>query len=199
MNHFSYFKEHKNELKHHGIKGQKWGIRRFQNEDGSYTSEGKARYYGKKQLNYVKKTSADINRIIKTMNHDDRDKVLAGQDEYLTEDQYSTVVKRLIGRYKNTPVSFFDIMQEDDQNLNISLGVRSGKKYRGKGYGSKIAKQGMDWIEKNKSKLSQNTVTWGVRTDNDASIKIAKKNGFVLDDTSYSDDGKWVNYVKKIK
>ena len=32
------------ELYHHGIKGQKWGIRRFQNEDGSYTAEGKKRY-----------------------------------------------------------------------------------------------------------------------------------------------------------
>lgn len=33
-----------NELYHHGILGQKWGIRRFQNKDGSYTSAGKARY-----------------------------------------------------------------------------------------------------------------------------------------------------------
>lgn len=32
------------ELYHYGIKGQRWGIRRFQNEDGSYTSAGKKRY-----------------------------------------------------------------------------------------------------------------------------------------------------------
>lgn len=31
-------------VSHHGIKGQKWGIRRFQNRDGSLTSEGKKRY-----------------------------------------------------------------------------------------------------------------------------------------------------------
>ena len=31
-------------LVHHGIKGQKWGVRRFQNKDGSYTKEGAARY-----------------------------------------------------------------------------------------------------------------------------------------------------------
>ena len=30
-------------LAHYGIQGQKWGIRRFQNPDGSLTSEGKAR------------------------------------------------------------------------------------------------------------------------------------------------------------
>lgn len=31
-------------LAHHGILGQKWGIRRFQNKDGSLTNEGKKRY-----------------------------------------------------------------------------------------------------------------------------------------------------------
>lgn len=33
-----------NYLAHHGIKGQKWGVRRFQNEDGTRTVEGKSRY-----------------------------------------------------------------------------------------------------------------------------------------------------------
>lgn len=32
------------ELYHHGIKGMKWGIRRFQNKDGSLTPAGKKRY-----------------------------------------------------------------------------------------------------------------------------------------------------------
>ena len=32
------------EIKHHGIKGQKWGVRRYQNEDGSLTNAGKKRY-----------------------------------------------------------------------------------------------------------------------------------------------------------
>ena len=31
-------------LIHHGIKGQKWGVRRFQNEDGSLTDAGKKHY-----------------------------------------------------------------------------------------------------------------------------------------------------------
>lgn len=30
-------------LYHHGILGQKWGIRRFQNSDGTYTEAGKKR------------------------------------------------------------------------------------------------------------------------------------------------------------
>lgn len=32
-----------NYLQHHGILGQKWGVRRFQNADGSYTANGLAR------------------------------------------------------------------------------------------------------------------------------------------------------------
>lgn len=31
-------------LAHHGIKGQKWGVRRYQNEDGSLTPAGKKLY-----------------------------------------------------------------------------------------------------------------------------------------------------------
>lgn len=35
-------------ISHHGIKGQKWGIRRYQNSDGSLTDEGRRRYgFGK--------------------------------------------------------------------------------------------------------------------------------------------------------
>lgn len=30
-------------LYHHGIKGMKWGVRRYQNKDGSYTAAGKKR------------------------------------------------------------------------------------------------------------------------------------------------------------
>ena len=59
------------ELKHYGIKGMKWGVRRFQNSDGSLTADGKKRYSGdnlkdiQKQVNQgknvvdgVKKTKA---------------------------------------------------------------------------------------------------------------------------------------------
>ena len=31
-------------LSHHGIKGQRWGVRRYQNDDGTLTNAGKKRY-----------------------------------------------------------------------------------------------------------------------------------------------------------
>ena len=42
------------ELCHYGIKGQKWGVRRFQNSDGSYTSEGKRRAQQQEKKDPVK-------------------------------------------------------------------------------------------------------------------------------------------------
>ena len=41
-------KQKKNTLQHYGIAGQKWGIRRWQYEDGKFNEEGKIRYFGKK-------------------------------------------------------------------------------------------------------------------------------------------------------
>lgn len=37
-------------LQHHGILGQKWGIRRYQNFDGSYTRAGVKRYQKNKEV-----------------------------------------------------------------------------------------------------------------------------------------------------
>lgn len=34
-------------LAHHGILGQKWGVRRYQNKDGTLTEAGKKRFYNK--------------------------------------------------------------------------------------------------------------------------------------------------------
>lgn len=43
------------EMYHHGIKGQRWGIRRYQNEDGSLTPEGQKRYERDVRENNAKK------------------------------------------------------------------------------------------------------------------------------------------------
>lgn len=49
------------ELYHHGVKGMKWGVRRYQNKDGSLTSAGKKRYDRDVRENNAKKKD---NRIV---------------------------------------------------------------------------------------------------------------------------------------
>ena len=70
------------ELYHHGVKGQKWGRRRYQNEDGSLTSAGQrhrnslaggwhaynAKLYDRDADMYERR--ADRNRAMATMNRD---------------------------------------------------------------------------------------------------------------------------------
>ena len=50
------------ELYHHGIKGQKWGVRRFQNADGTRTAAGKQRYYKSHNTNGVSKKQKILNK-----------------------------------------------------------------------------------------------------------------------------------------
>lgn len=50
------------ELYHHGIKGQRWGIRRYQNPDGTYTEAGLKRLH-KKDVRWAKR---NYNKLYKT-------------------------------------------------------------------------------------------------------------------------------------
>ena len=54
-----------NLLEHSGIKGQKWGIRRFQNEDGSLTEEGKKRYGTPETYRAVAKEASSLEEATK--------------------------------------------------------------------------------------------------------------------------------------
>lgn len=61
-------------LSHHGILGQKWGIRRYQNSDGSLTAEGRTRYRQNEDGTYSKLSAKE--RIAATKKYKSQKKAL---------------------------------------------------------------------------------------------------------------------------
>lgn len=73
------------ELYHHGIKGQKWGVRRYQFADGSVTPAGAKRYYVKQSSSTVKRTTSLASMKVKELTNTARTQITGKQyvDTYL--------------------------------------------------------------------------------------------------------------------
>ena len=52
---------YESELYHYGIKGQKWGVRRYQNKDGSLTKAGQRRY-DRQERKTIKKANSHLTK-----------------------------------------------------------------------------------------------------------------------------------------
>ena len=95
---------YRDELYHHGILGQKWGVRRYQNEDGTLTADGKKRKKSsqeikearknlsteKKKLNEMTKRKDDIYADTTYSNDDIYDLFLEARDYWNEEENRPT-------------------------------------------------------------------------------------------------------------
>lgn len=137
-------KEYSDFLAHHGVKGQKWGVRRYQNEDGSLTSEGKQRY--SKSTDSVKTSNGEtlvlerkkapaIARLLSKV-------VPAIRNNMENDRQY--VIKRNEKR-----IGDLEVFRESKDSVNV-VWIGIDDKERGRGYASSVMKHVIDRAKKEK-------------------------------------------------
>lgn len=138
-------------LAHHGIKGMKWGIRRYQNEDGSLTDAGKKHYgmSGKHLFNL--KTGFNINKDIKKMSRnvirDTRKAAFSGKEKISRSEARMFGLPGQVARkaskfsptgLKNQMATNKKIVSEHDKYMKEHYG-EAYKKYKRKKIGKAVA------------------------------------------------------------
>lgn len=181
----------KNELYHHGVKGQKWGVRRYQNKDGTLTAEGRRLQKQRRRAKQWYDTADTVEQIYQSMSRQDRDKLTfyRGDKPYSNEAESSALAKRVLKEVGGQPMAFCDVWDDEDI-YNVGIAVANREDARGKGYGTEVANAVVDWY---KRYGEDKDLVWTVREDNVGSIRIAEKTGFKrVEDENYRDDENYV-------
>jgi len=140
-------------LAHHGILGQKWGVRRYQNADGSFTPAGKKRYgtlSSAKQIQnrlndldtaiQLNRKSLDQSNIARAKNKKERKKIASKiESGKLSQKKAETLVNKFISKSQR------DWQKGEDAISNIKKGNtevnRLLKKLDSEGYKVTTSKQ----------------------------------------------------------
>lgn len=108
------------ELYHHGIKGQKWGVRRYQFADGSVTPAGAKRYYVNNNSSTVKRTTSLMSMKVKELTNKARTQVTGKQyvDTYLKK---GTTFSRIQSSKEFENFAFYATYKKQDSDKYMGL------------------------------------------------------------------------------
>ena len=114
------------ELRHHGIKGQKWGVRRYQNSDGSLTTLGKLRYGDSKDYQELSDKVSKADSLIKTAkkyraekDHKDYEDKIKKDLSKMTDKELQQVVNRL-----NMEERYTQVMKSREKDAGESAAMK---------------------------------------------------------------------------
>lgn len=176
------------ELYHHGVKGQKWGVR----NGPPYPITKISKKKDAKEVDEVYNTLTPKQKR-QLQGFDDNEKMPNElKKHFVTQKDYDqSKVEHYVLKMKDVPISVLDIWNEDEDSAAVSIMTRNGPEYRNKGYATKLVKEGLKWYEQSDIK----NLYWDVRSDNEASKNLAIKSGFKKDQ-NYKENG-WETYVKR--
>lgn len=121
-------KPYPNELYHHGIMGQKWGVRRYQNPDGSLTLAGKRRYQ-RKLVNEALMSSFAANGYQKTAARYDK-KAAKKYKRVVDLSNKQRLTQRSANRYNNAQAKYRDAQSRADfWTKKAENDLKTAKKY----------------------------------------------------------------------
>lgn len=126
--------ENYNELYHAGIKGMKWGVRRYQNKDGTLTDAGKKRYARDAREKEFDQYDKEKNVYYKESKKNGRSDLTADPDRYVKEDlerskrvadstaNFTRELKNANDRaIRNTPKKRMDLSKMTDKEMREQI------------------------------------------------------------------------------
>lgn len=107
----------KDELYHHGVKGQKWGQRNYQNEDGSLTAAGRQRYgYGQNLTNAARTVANTLTQGAKSNKYHSR-------QEYMKTSKVGSALGRAMSPFTGPGLALGTAARYSSARKNAKKGV----------------------------------------------------------------------------
>lgn len=117
-----------NYLMHFGVRGMKWGVRRYRNPDGTLTEEGRKRY-GLKETS----TKKDIKKALKYFGDENVKKARINLGKHLSQDKelnsYRKEMKGLTKNYES------DLVDAYNKRVNTQQGYKKAKYFDDSNFG----------------------------------------------------------------